>query len=185
MTSTRPNRLRLPALLVAVAAAAMLVAGCSSKDSTATTTTEASPDQAQQITVAGYTFTMNPPDTNPTELPFPEGTFVDIQGFDISKDGTKIMSAYSTTLPSGEPGDATTVDKLLAAAKATDPQPGEVQGQPFTSATLPDGRVLILAASGEQVAVAIGQDRDQMIQALTETAQAPPDQTDQPTPPDQ
>ncbi|MBX7159738.1 MAG: hypothetical protein K1X95_05550 [Acidimicrobiia bacterium] len=195
MPATRPapvqRRVRLPVLLcVLLAAAAVFAAACSSsKDSSDATTTAASPDasgstsesspgevdpnQPQQITVGAYTFTMKP-QTNPTDVPFPEGTFADIQGFDISKDGSTVMTAYSTTLPPGQTADAGTVDRLLSAAGATDPTPGEVQGQPFTSANLPDGRVVILAVSGDQVAVAIGQNRDQMVNALTETAQAQP-----------
>lgn len=192
MTSTRSKRRRLSALVAAVAAAGALLAGCSSsKNSAETTTTTASPDQPPSQNIAGYTFTMRLPESGPTELPFPEGTVGDVQGFDISKDGTKIMTAYAAMLPPGQSADPNPVDKLLAAAKATDPQPGEVPArqdqpaQPFTSATLPDGRIIILGAAGEQVMIAIGQDRDQMIKALVDSATAGPDQTDQPTPPDQ
>lgn len=204
MTPTRPTsglrgRLRLPLVLCAlVAATAVFAAACSSsKESSDTTTsaapagndgtaapsdgptdanpgaTDINPDQPQQIKVGDYVFTMKP-QTNPSDLPFPAGTFADVQGFEIGKDGNTVMTAFSTTLPPGQSADNATVDKLLAAAGATDPTPGEVQGQPFTSAKLPDGRVLILAVSGDQVAVAVGQDRDQMVKALTETAQAPP-----------
>lgn len=204
MTPIRPagrlrDRLRLPLALCAllVAAAALASACSSSKEGADTSTSAASgggdgsgsstdgptdlnpgatdvnPDQPQQIKVGDYVFTMKP-ETNASDLPFPAETFTDVQGFEIAKDGNTVMTAYSTTLPEGQPADAATVDKLLSAAGATDPVPGEVQGQPFTSAKLPDGRVLILAVSGDQVAVAVGQDRDQMVKALTDTAQASP-----------
>lgn len=183
MISTRPrspraSRKRLAGLLAAVLAAVALTAACSSSKESAETTTTTSAGSGQQIEVGGYTFTMNV-ETNPADLPFPEGTFVEVQGFDITKDGSTIMTAYSTTLPPGQVADAATVDKLLTSAGATNPEPGDVRGQPFTSATLPDGRVLILAASGQQVAVAVGDNLEQMVKALNDTAQASPESTEQ------
>lgn len=184
-TSVAPNagrraRLRLAGLACAALAAGGLLAACGSGDEATNTTTTtaaseapgANPDQPQEITVAGYKFTMRP-GASATDVPFPAGTFGALQGFDISKDGNTIMTAYSTTLASGQPTDASTIDGLLANAGATDISQGDIQGQPFTSAKLPDGRAVILAASGEQVAIAVGDDKDAMVAALTETAQAP------------
>lgn len=183
-TPAEPNakwrtRLRVAGLACAALAAGGFLAACGSGDDAAnsTTTTAAgteSPEnsgQPQELTVAGYKFTMRP-EVNAADVPFPDGTFGALQGFDISKDGNTIMTAYSTTLASGQPTDASTITNLLSSIGATDVTEGDIQGQPFTSAKLPDGRTVILAASGAQVAIAVGDDRDQMVATLTETSQA-------------
>lgn len=184
----RRARLRLAGLACAALVAGGFLAACSSGEEKADTTTTvaaaedqgANPEQPQEITVGGYKFTMRP-ESSASDVPFPAGTFGELQGFEISKDGNTIMTAYSTTLASGQPTDESTITSLLSAAGATDVAQGDIQGQPFTSAKLPDGRTVILAASGEQVAIAVGDDRDQMVTALTETSQTPaPEDTPSP-----